>query len=55
MKYNFTDKQLIENALGLLNETVYYIPDSESDDYTRGYIEATKYAIKLLTLNRNEQ
>jgi len=55
MNYNFTDKQLIKNALELLNETVYYIPHYESDDYTRGYVEATKYAIKLLTLNGDKQ
>lgn len=54
MKYNLTDRQLIENALELLNETIYYIPNSESDDYTRGYTEATKYAIKLLTLNESK-
>lgn len=54
MVINLTDKQIIENALELLNETIYYIPNYKSDDYTRGYIEATEYAIRLLTLNEAE-
>lgn len=54
MVINLTDKQIIQNALELLTETIDYILNYKSDDYTRGYIEATEYAIKLLTLNEIE-